>query len=485
MIGCRYTHSPEKGISEMLGRRRRAQLELFVTGSLERLIPEDHILARVNRVLDLSWLREEVADCYCADNGRPGIDPEVAVRLMLSGLLLGFAHDRRLMREAQVNLAIRWFIGYGLEEELPDHSSLTRIRQRWGEARFREIFRRTVRSCLEKKVAKGEVVHVDASLIRANASWESMVERHVAEVMSEHPVEEKPAKKDGGGGRGGGSGKVSRTDPDARLATSGGRGGFEPSYKQHAVVDDARGVVLDVSVTEGTVNEREVLESQVNAVCEVSGRKVSMVTADSGYAYSKVYAVLERRGVDALIPAKREPTQSRVPLRLFRYDARNNVVKCPRGKILSPRRSEKRGRYYGSKTRDCAGCALRTDCLPQARPNKEVLIPHEYPALLRARRRHARWGEEERRLYRRHMWRSEGYHGEAKTWRGLGRAVRRGLDNMKIQSYLTAAAINLKRLSAALAANLLALWRAWAAREEPLRVHRGHKPGTGFVSAAA
>ena len=120
----------------MLGRRNRAQMDLFVTGSLEKLIPEDHVLAHVNRVLDLSWLREEVADCYCADNGRPGIDPEVAVRLMLAGLLLGFVHDRRLMREAQVNLAIRWFIGYGLEDELPDHSSLTRIGERLGLGRY-------------------------------------------------------------------------------------------------------------------------------------------------------------------------------------------------------------------------------------------------------------------------------------------------------------------------------------------------------------
>ncbi len=151
----------------MLGRKNRAQMDLFITGSLERLIPADHILARVNRVLDLSWLREEVADCYCADNGRPGVDPEVAVRLMLAGLLLRIVHDRRLLREAQVNIAIRWFIGYGLEDRLPDHSSLTRIRQRWGEARFREIFRRTVVACLDAKVAKAEVVHVDASLIRA------------------------------------------------------------------------------------------------------------------------------------------------------------------------------------------------------------------------------------------------------------------------------------------------------------------------------
>src|SRR3954454_3837142 len=108
----------------MLGRKERDQLELLITGSLRQLLPDDHILARVDRVLDLSWLRDEVADLYCLDNGRPGIDPEVAVRLMLAGLLLGIVHDRRLMREAQVNLAIRWFTSYALHDALPDHPSL-------------------------------------------------------------------------------------------------------------------------------------------------------------------------------------------------------------------------------------------------------------------------------------------------------------------------------------------------------------------------
>ena len=137
----------------MLGCKDRDQLELFMTGSIRQLVPDDHILARVDRVLDLGWLREEVADLCCADNGRPGIDPEVAVRLMLAGFLLGVVHDRRLMREAQVNLAIRWFTGYGLHEVLPDHSSLTRIRQRWGAERFRRIFERTVRACVAAKIA--------------------------------------------------------------------------------------------------------------------------------------------------------------------------------------------------------------------------------------------------------------------------------------------------------------------------------------------
>jgi hypothetical protein len=104
----------------MLGRKERDQLELFISGSLRQLIPEDHVLVRVDRLLDLSWLRQEVTDCYCLSDGRPGIDPEVAVRLMLAGLLIGVVHDRKLMREAYVNIAIRWFIGYGLGEALPD-----------------------------------------------------------------------------------------------------------------------------------------------------------------------------------------------------------------------------------------------------------------------------------------------------------------------------------------------------------------------------
>ncbi len=90
----------------MLGFKDGDQPGLFVTGSLRQLLPDDHGLVRVDQGLDLSWLREAVADLYGPDNGRPGIDPEVAVRLMLAGLLLGIVHDRRLLREAQVNLAI-------------------------------------------------------------------------------------------------------------------------------------------------------------------------------------------------------------------------------------------------------------------------------------------------------------------------------------------------------------------------------------------
>jgi transposase len=443
----------------MLGRKERMQLEFFVCGSLRDLVPDDHVLARVDRVLDLSWLREEVAEAYARDLGRPGIDPEAAVRLMLAGFLLGIVHDGRLVREAQVNLAIRWFAGFGLHERLPDHSSLTRIRQRWGADRFRRIFERTVKACVAAGIAKGEIVHADASLIRADVAWESLAVRHVDTVAAangdagpdpEHERRLRDSKKTGK------FKKVCLTDPDATMATNGRNRRLEPSYKQHGVVDDVFGVVLDVEVTTGETNEGEQLLARLDAVEETTGAEIATVTADAGYAYAKIFGGLERRGIAGVIPTKAEPIRSPVPMRRFRYDARHDIVTCPRGKVLKPGRREKHGRFFTSRARDCRRCDLAALCLSKSRGNKAVVVGDDYPALLRARRRRERWNDEDQRLYRRHRWRSEGFHGEAKTWHGLARAVRRGLQNMRIQPFLTAAAINLKRLAAALVLMLLA-----------------------------
>ena len=226
--------------------------------------------------------------------------------------------------------------------------------------------------------------------------------------------------------------------------------GAEPSYKQHAVVDDLRGVVLDVEVTTGETHEGQVIIERIDATATTTGRSPVTVTADAGYAYGKVYGDLEQRGVDPVIPAKAEPIRSAVPLRRFRYDAKHDILRCPRGKILRPGRPIEHGRFFYSKARECSRCSLASLCLSKGRRNKAVVVSDDYAALLRARRRRLRWAEPERRLYWRHRWRSEGFHGEAKTWHGLARAVRRGLQNMRIQSFLTAAAINLKRLAAAL-----------------------------------
>ena len=324
---------------------------------------------------------------------------------------------------------------------------------------FERIFKRTVAACLKAKIATGEIVHIDASLIRANVSWDSLAERHVEDVLIENRTEDdiEAEKKERQSGK---YKKVCVTDPDATMATNARNRRLEPAYKQHTAVDDKVGVILDVAVTTGQTNEGDMIGPQVEDVEATTGISVKTVTADSGYAYAKVYGALERRGTDALIPAKAEPIKSRVPLRRFRYDAKHDILKCPKRRILRPGRPIKHGRFFYSKAKDCVRCPLKSDCLSKGRVNKAVVVGDDYPALLRARRRRERWSRDDQRLYQRHRWRSEGFHGEAKTWHGLARAIRRGLANMRIQAYLTAAAINLKRLATA----ALVLFGLWIAR---------------------
>jgi transposase len=434
----------------MLGRQDRWQEDLFVAGPLSSLIPDDHILKRVDNILDLSWLRDEVKDLYCQDTGRPGIDPEAAVRLMLAGFFEGIVHDRKLMRQTQVNLAIRWFAGYRLDEKLPDHSSLTRIRQRWGQERFKKIFEKTVQCCIDTDLVGGETVHIDATLIRADVSWESLTTEHVEAVIECNNDDKEDAPKRPGRPRKRPPRpkKRSKTDPDATMTTSCNAYRMEPSYKQHGAVDDSYGVIVDVDVTTGQQSEGSQLPEQLQRIEANIGKSVTTVTADAGYAHGTNYKLLEDSHIDPVIPPQTENSKPRrIPIRRFKYDAKNKIVKCPGGRILRRTTEDKRGWIYRAKSKDCRNCRLRHRCVSRTASSRTVLISHGYESLLRARRRHLKRDEKFRKAYSRHRWRIEGMHGEAKTRHGLRRAVRRGLANVAIQAYLTAAVINLKRLA--------------------------------------
>lgn len=434
----------------MIGRQDRQQQEIFIPGNLETLIPEDHVLKRVDRVLDLSWLRDEVSDCYCEDNGRPGIDPEAAVRLMLAGFLHGIVHDRKLMREAQVNIAIRWFAGYGLEDTLPHHSSLTRIRQRWGVERFRKIFTKTVEACRDAGLVKGETLHVDATLIRADVSWQSLTTEWPDEVISENRPGDDGEKPGRPVSRTKQTKKRSTTDPDATMTTSQNSFRMEPSYKQHTAVDDEAGVIVDIDVTTGEASEGELLMETIERVEETLEKKLDTVTADAGYAHSENYRQLEKHGTQAVIPPQKTPrAKKEFPISRFKYDARHEHVKCPAGKKLTNRSRVRSGYVYRGDAKTCGICPLREACVPRTAKVRTIRISDGYTALLRARRWRARWDEVTINWYKRHRWRVEGVHGEAKTQHGLRRAVRRGMAEVSIQAFLTATAINLKKLAKA------------------------------------
>ena len=381
---------------------------------------------------------------------------------MLAGFFHGIVHDRKLMREAQVNLAIRWFAGYRLDEGLPDHSSLTRIRQRWGPERFGRVFEKTVEACIKSGFVTGETVHTDATLIRADVSWESLTTDHAERVLEENECgeEETPKKRGRPRTRPRSPKKYSITDEDATLATSNKRQRLEPSYKQHTTVDDDAGVIVDVELTTGEASEGTRLTELVERVETATGKKVKQVTADIAYAHPANYEAMERRGTEAVIPPMSEPKRSRsIPVRRFKYDALNKMVRCPAGKRMGRSYRAPRGWIYRAKARDCGGCGLRQRCVAPSVKVRTILIVSGYEALIRARRKKPRWGEEWRRLYSRHRWRVEGVHGEAKTQHGLRRAVRRGLKNVAIQVYLTAAVMNLKRLAALLWHFLYCMYR--------------------------
>jgi len=347
----------------MLGTQKRWQEDLFVAGSLSSLIPDDHILKQVDKVLDLSWLRKEVADLYCSNNGRPSIDPEAAVRLMLAGFFQGVVQDRKLMREAQVNLAIRWFAGYRLDDKLPDHSSLTKIRQRWGTERFKKIFLKTVQSCINAGLVNGETIHVDATLIRADVSWESVTTKHAETVIKENESEDDKPRGRGRPKKQPKPKKHSTTDPDASMATSCKKIIAEPCYKQHGAVDDVCGVIVDVEITTGDVNEGNQLPDQVKRIEENTGRKIETLSCDSGYGHGKNYEHLEQLNIEAIIPPKKPGKRGKgIPLSKFKYDAKNKIVMCPGNKILTPGAENKLGVPYRARTKDCRKCRLRDKC---------------------------------------------------------------------------------------------------------------------------
>lgn len=172
---------------------------------------------------------------------------------------------------------------------------------------------------------------------------------------------------------------------------------------------------------------------------------------DASHAITRVFADLVARGIEAAVPAKAErpPKKGTIPVRRFKPDARNRLVRCPAGKVLRPHgKPDSDGfQHYRARIPDCRACRLRAACFIPAMKRRAILLRKDHPALLRARRKYARWGDHERALCRSHRIRVEDFQGEAKTRHGLARAVRRGLANTRIQAFLTAAAVNPKRLA--------------------------------------
>jgi transposase len=182
----------------MLGPPKNRDLNRPVLIALESSVPKDHFYRHLHRVLDLAFVRDLAADCY-ASGGRPSIDPEVFFRLQLAMFFEGIRSERKLMEQASYNLAIRWYAGYNLDEPLPDHSSLSKIRARLGLPVFRRFFETIVEQCAQAGLVWGEELIFDATKVHANASMDSLipvlrlvVDDHLAALAATDVPEEAP-----------------------------------------------------------------------------------------------------------------------------------------------------------------------------------------------------------------------------------------------------------------------------------------------------
>lgn len=427
----------------MQTKRSQAQSRLVLVPPVEQFVPSDHLLRRLNRVLDLRFVHDAVRGSYCQDNGRPSIDPEVVLRLFLLQSITGIAHIRELLRQVQVNMAYRWFIGYELDEAIPDHSTLSKALDRFGDEIFNQLFVRSIAQCQKSGLIEGKVLHVDATTIRADLNKEKVNQPHSA-------------------------------DPDARYGRFPGDR-MEPGYKQQTVVDDSSRVIVGLEVMSADRPEGLTLASIVDEATTHLGAAPEVVCADAGYGSGENRAECESRDIRLVSPPQPIPTSTEgeyFTVADFEYDASKDVFVCPSGSELHfvgrVHGRPKQRRYSATRTA-CSSCPLRARCTKSDRRQLKVSMYHE--ALTRLRADHKT--ESFQAVYRRRAPVIEGIFAEAKQWHGLRRAWRRGLSRMRIQCLLIASVLNFKRLiaSATLRSGFTELINdLWQASEKILRL---------------
>ena len=359
----------------MMDRQGGDQSQLFYLFNLERRIPADHLLRRVNPIVTrvLANLREELAPFY-SDIGRPSIDPEVMIRMLIVGYCYGIRSERRLCEEVELHLAYRWFCRLDLDDQVPVHSTFSVNRH----GRFRDsdilrhVFEAVVRACMDTGLIEGEGFAVDASVIEADASryhgkapdeidW-SAPERQtsaVAEFLSsfedEGPDTDRKLPK-----------VISPVDPcSAWTAKANKRVQF--GYGLNYLIDTGHAVIVDVEATPArTYDEVAATRTMIDRTEKTFGLKPKRLAADTAYGTGKVLAWLLGKNIRPYIPVweRYERTDGMFPRAAFAYDAECNVYICPNGHPLrtSGTIHDGRVRNYLSQPGDCRACELKARC---------------------------------------------------------------------------------------------------------------------------
>ena len=380
----------------MMGERQVDQAALFYEFSLERHVPQDHLLRSIDRFVDLEGVRAHVAPFY-SPIGRPSIDPELLIRMLLVGYCFGIRSERRLCEEVHLNLAYRWFCRLGLDGDVPDHSTFSKNRH--GRFRdcdlLRELFEAVVRRCMAERLVGGEGFAVDASLIKADANRQRCVpgEEGLPAEAASRAINEYLAVLDDaafGAATPVTPKFISPADPASRW-TGANKGLAFFAYATNYLIDLDHAIIVDVEPSTA-VRQAEVTAARtmIERVRERHNLWPERLAADSAYGSAEMLNwLVHERGIEPHIPvidkSKREDgTFSRSD---FTYDHAGDLYHCPGGKTLkryrrafsAPRSdtpSDDTHRYRASKV-DCDACTLKSRCCPNTPARKVTRSIHE------------------------------------------------------------------------------------------------------------
>ncbi len=482
------------GIS-MMGSKARIFTPISVV-SLDDLVPADHFYRHLDQKLDLSFVRDLVKETYAA-GGRPSIDPIVFFKLQLVMFFEDIRSERLLMGLVADKLSVRWYVGYNLDEPLPDHSSLTRIRQRFGVAIFRRFFEAIVEQCRQAKLIWGKEFYFDATKVEANASMDSVkprfaVEAHLAQLFAAQSEEEcSPAEEETsseeqaplllptslsdtqreelaatnaqrhdwieeagrpnreethGSYRRVADYRVSTTDPDATIMPTKGQG-FHLGYHTHYVVDGGKKrIILNVLVTPSEVMENQPMLDLLWCTQFRWKIRPHQVTGDTTYGTLDIIQAVEDAHIRAYMPlAEPGERNSLLGIHQFLYDAEQDIYTCPQGEPLAYHytRHVMNVRVYRADAETCNRCPLKIQCTTsfQGRTIHRNLRD-QYTEHVRAYHQTEAY---EKAMGKRKVW-IEPLFAEAKQWHGLRRFRLRRLWKVNCEALITASGQNIKRL---------------------------------------
>ena len=365
------------------------QAALFYAFSLERHVPADHLLRSIDRFVELAELRRELAAFY-STIGRPSIDPELMIRMLIVGYCFGIRSERRLCEEVHLNLAYRWFCRLGLDGDVPDHSTFSKNRH----GRFRQsdllrrLFETILRRCIKEGLVGGEGFAVDASLIRAEANRQKGIEgeKGLPPGVSGRAIQEYLAVLDDaafGAATEVTPKFISPADPAARwTGAHGGQAFF--AYSTNYLIDVDNAIIVDVEATTA-IRQAEVLAAKrmIERSMERFDLHPAKLMGDSAYGSADMLGwLVDKHGIEPHVTvfdksARKDGTFSRED---FRYDHERDVYLCPGGKALTTtgtRVNDDATLLYRASKADCDGCSLKPRCCPKDVARKVPRSIHE------------------------------------------------------------------------------------------------------------